>query len=85
MFVSTETPYHRYIHAFHNGKEIQLCIWFDTDNQEAYSMRDIKNENSFGIVHYRNITFKLERGKNITEPLFSELTTDKYFAGFMDD
>jgi hypothetical protein len=84
MFISTEVPYNRYVHAFQHGKEIQLCVWFDTKDQEAYSLRGIGNVAGFGVVHKNNITFKLERGKNIPEPFFTELTTDKCFAGFID-
>jgi hypothetical protein len=85
MFINNKSPYHHYIHAFHNGEEIQLCIWFDTKDKQAMSYNGIINGRQKRYYHFGGITFKLERGKNIPEPFFTELTTDECFAGFIDD
>jgi len=83
LFISTEYPFNKYIHVFHNGEELHTCIWFDTKDQEAMCIGFEHGERRH-IYKNNKITFKIERGKNIPEPFFTELTTDDCFAGFID-
>lgn len=76
-------PVSKHIHVFHDGEELHTCIWFDTKTQDAMCFM-INNSHRIYISKKGNITFKVERGKNIPEPLFTELTSDKSFNGFYD-
>lgn len=89
MIIRANQPFSKFIHPFMDGKELIYCVSFDTELNEA-TLIDI---NSFpftgeaGFPRFKQVgdlTFKLERGKNIPEPFFTELTTDKCFAGFID-
>jgi hypothetical protein len=83
MFIHADMPVGRYIRVFHDQEELHTCVWFDTEIREAMCFI-INAGMKIYLTKVGNITFKLERDKNIPEPLFTELTTDKCFAGFID-
>lgn len=85
MIITTEHPFGIYIHPFIDGIELTQCIHINTDDGVAIvydgiapNHQEYKTKMVTGVI-----TFKLNRVQ-ISEPFFTELTTDKGFAGFID-
>lgn len=90
MFIDTNHPAAKHIQPFLDGVQLDNCKSFDTQTSEVTlvilgkGLYDHKTK-SFPIMKKAGkLTFKLLRGKYIREPYFTELTTDKCFAGFID-
>lgn len=86
MIITVEHPLAMYIHPFLDGNELAQCIHINTDDGVAivYDGVRLNNPEHKTKMVYGVATFKLSRGENIPEPFFTELTTDKGFAGFID-
>jgi hypothetical protein len=89
MIINSNHKFANFIRPFMDGKELIYCISFDTDKNEAISL-DINSYPFMDGAEFQQftqvgkLTFKIKRGKNTPEPFFTELTTDKCFAGFVD-
>lgn len=89
MIITANNPIAKFIHVFLDGKELHYCVSIDTKLNETVSL-DLSSLPFTGggefpqLKQHGKITFKLERVKQIPEPFFTELTTDKCFAGFID-
>ncbi|PKP53763.1 MAG: hypothetical protein CVT92_02195 [Bacteroidetes bacterium HGW-Bacteroidetes-1] len=86
MIITADHNYAFVVHPFIDGKELNTCFHINTDDGVAMVydgfdplFKDRKTKMVYGVA-----TFKLSRGENIPEPFFTELTTDKGFAGFID-
>ena len=86
MIITADHVYAFAVRPFIDGKELSTCFHINTDDGVAmvYDGFDLLIKDMKTKMLYGTATFKLSRGENIQEPFFTELTTDKGFAGFID-
>jgi len=90
MLIDTNHPVAKHIQPFLDGVQLDNCKSFDTQTSEVTlvilgkEFYDRVKECFPTMKKSGKLTFKLVRGRNIPEPYFTELTTDKCFAGFID-